>query len=70
MSLLLKGPTEEDKDEDEEEEDEEDLLDGDQKAKFEQKRHKKLTHEEDYYEILGLGHLRWRATEDQIKKAL
>lgn len=24
---------------------------------------------EDPYELLGLGHLRWRATEDQIKKA-
>jgi hypothetical protein len=24
---------------------------------------------EDPYELLGLGHLRWRANEDQIKKA-
>ncbi len=42
-----------------------------QQEKFEKKRHKKLTAKqlEDPYEVLGLGHLRWQATLEDIKAA-
>jgi len=28
-----------------------------------------MMNSDDYYEVLGLGHIRWLATEDDIKKA-
>jgi curved DNA-binding protein CbpA len=38
-------------------------------AKFEHKKKKKINqYTEDMYELLGLGHLRWQATETDIKK--
>jgi len=43
-----------------------------QQAKFEQKRHKKVLlsgDTEDPYEIMGLGHLRWLATDEDIKSS-
>jgi len=57
----------------EEEEKEEIHLSKEQEEKYEQKRHKKeqihLLTEEDYYILMGLDHLRFRATEDEIKQA-
>jgi len=45
-----------------------------QQKKYEQKRHKKhdlhvLEGVEDPYEVLGLGDLRWRSSDDQIRQA-
>ena len=42
-----------------------------QRAKYAQRRaQKKQIHKEaDYYELLGLGHLRWSANDKDIKKA-
>ncbi len=50
---------------------EEESVPKEEEAKYEQKRHKRddmAKFLEDPYEILGLGHLRWRATEEDIKQ--
>ena len=47
-------------------------LTAEEKAKMAQKKRQKKASEAketDYYELLGLGHLRWAATEKDIKKA-
>eukprot|EP01105_Mastigella_eilhardi_P005791 TRINITY_DN17503_c0_g1_i1.p1 TRINITY_DN17503_c0_g1~~TRINITY_DN17503_c0_g1_i1.p1 ORF type:complete len:621 (+),score=221.12 TRINITY_DN17503_c0_g1_i1:1426-3288(+) len=39
------------------------------KDKFEKKHHGPVVTSEDHYEVLGLAHLRWKATPDQIRLA-
>lgn len=52
-----------------EEKEEAENISAEDKKKYEQKRHKKLLQSDDYYDILGLGHLRWKATDEDIRKA-
>lgn len=62
---------EEDGDEDGDDE-EHDALDDEMRSKMEARKKKAGLHallKEDYYELLGLGQVRWEATQDQIRRA-
>jgi len=37
--------------------------------KYKHKKKKKKIDKDDLYELLGIGHLRWQATAEEIKKA-